>query len=75
MTLESINYVALFAGALLLMSRFGHRVHRWSLGKNPARSELDEKLRTEADGQQLSSSHVGVVAGATATCIYGGHYV
>jgi hypothetical protein len=27
MTLESINYIAFFAGALLLMSRSGYRPH------------------------------------------------
>ena len=38
MTLGSINYIALFAGAFLLMSRSGCRTHLWSRLENRARS-------------------------------------
>ncbi len=73
--LKTINDIALVSPAFLLMSRFGQRVHRWSVGDNQARSELDEKFQTDGDGQRLRSSHVSAVSGAAVTCYYGAHYV
>jgi hypothetical protein len=46
MTLESVNYIALFAGALLLMRGSGYRPHPWSYGKGEVRSEPGRKSRT-----------------------------
>ena len=74
MTFKSIGDAAFVAGAFLLVSRLAHRVHQWSFGKRPARSELDEKLRTEGHDERLHSSHLGPVLGtATVTCYYGAH--
>jgi hypothetical protein len=43
MTLDSINYVALFAGALLLMSRSGYRPRLWGGFESWARPDRSEK--------------------------------
>ena len=43
MTLDSINYVALFAGALLLMSRSGYRPRLWGGFGSWARPRSEEK--------------------------------
>ena len=48
MTLESINYVALFAGALLLMSRSGYRTRLWGGFESWARPRSEEKSGSHA---------------------------
>jgi hypothetical protein len=49
MKLETINYIALFAGAFLLMSRSGYRPHLWSRFEHRARSRSEKKSRSRAE--------------------------
>jgi hypothetical protein len=51
MTLESINYIALFAGAFLLMSRSGHRLYLWSRFETRARSKSEKNRGSPASSR------------------------
>jgi hypothetical protein len=48
MTLKSIDYIALFAGALLWMSRSGYRPHLWSRFEHRDRSGSESKSGSRA---------------------------
>jgi hypothetical protein len=48
MTIESIDYIILFAGALLLMSRSGYRPHLWSRFEYRGRSGSESKSGSRA---------------------------
>ena len=64
MTLGSINYIALFAGAFLLMSRFGYRPHLWRRFENRARSRSGKKSGSRA--QNSCGTRVAPVSEAAA---------
>jgi hypothetical protein len=73
MTLESINYVALFAGALLLGSRSGYRPRLWGGFGSWARPRSEEKSgshtrkRCKAPVAQVQGAAEGQAAQPTET--------
>jgi hypothetical protein len=48
MTIKSIDYIALFAGALLWMSRSGYRPHLWTRFEHRDRSGSESKSGSRA---------------------------
>jgi hypothetical protein len=58
MTLESINYIALFAGALLLISRSGYRPRLWSYGKGEPRTNSEQKSHAKRRTQRPDPARV-----------------
>ena len=64
MTLGSINYIALFAGAFLLMSRSGCRTHLWRRLENRARSRSVKNSGSRA--QNSCGTRVAPVSEAAA---------
>jgi hypothetical protein len=58
MALESINYIALFAGALLLMSRSEYRPRLWSYGKGEARTNSEQKSHAKRRTQRPDPARV-----------------
>ena len=64
MTLESINYIALFAGAFLLMSRSGHRLYLWSRFETRARSKSEKNSGSRS--QNSGGTRVAPVSEAAA---------
>jgi hypothetical protein len=58
MTLESINYIALFAGALLMMSRSGYGPRLWSYGKGEARTNSEQKSHAKRRTQRPDPARV-----------------
>ena len=64
MALESINYIALFAGAFLLVSRSGCRPHLWRRLENRARSRSVKNSGSRA--QNSCGTRVAPVSEAAA---------
>ena len=56
MTLDSVNYVAFFAGILLLTIGSGYRAHPWRYSEALARSEPRKERREVSHNQQWGPS-------------------
>jgi hypothetical protein len=71
MTVKSINYIALFAGAFLLMSRSSHQLYLWSRFETRARSRSEKnsgipaRSRRETAVAPISDTAGGKAAPAT----------